>query len=142
MRGRIRRRRRAREEKAPRRGAVIDRATHAVEGLGETLPLIDQDWPVAFDESRQVGLGNGALGGVVEPVDRRRPPQRGGRLADGLRALESYRRQAAEQLVELVIDDAPPIARVGSISRTFVFRARNPSTIPFRKSLQYSYAND
>jgi hypothetical protein len=62
-----------------------------IEGLGEALPLVDQDRPLTLEKSRRVGLGDGALGVVVKAIDRRCASQGCGGLSDGLWALKRDR---------------------------------------------------
>ena len=54
-----------------------------------------------------IGSRDLRFGRVVQSVDRSRALQRRARLPDSFWSLERDRRQAADQLIELIVDNAP-----------------------------------
>jgi hypothetical protein len=78
------------------------------------LPLVDQDRPLAFEQASRVGPCHGKLDGVVQALHCLGPLQGRAGLADTLRTFDGDGREVANELVQLVIDDAPLVRTEGA----------------------------
>jgi hypothetical protein len=97
------------EEEPPGGRAVVDGAAHEVPALRPALPFVEQHGARRRVQLLGGRVEQGPLGAQVEPVDGVRSARGGGGLADALRALEGDGGQAAQERVQLGIDDAMPV---------------------------------
>ena len=105
-RGRIRNGGSGQQEISGRR-SVVHRAAHEIPRLWEPLPLIQQNGPLSLQQAVWIGSRDLKLGWVVQSVNRSRTLQRRARLPDACWSFERNRCQAADQLIELIVDNAP-----------------------------------
>lgn len=95
--------------KRPGVRSEIDRAADDVPGHGQALPLVDEDRGCADRQSGRLGLGDGTLARIVEPVNRGGTALGGGGLANALGTLDRDRGQARQELIELIIRDSAQV---------------------------------
>jgi hypothetical protein len=75
------------------------------------VPLVEENRALPIEQPLRLGVRDGTLGGIVKRVDGSCPASCGGGLADRFSAIESERRKAVEQLVELSVDDPWHVGR-------------------------------